>query len=51
MNRPPPTPIAALAKTLIVIAIAINLFGAFTFDRDWRYYRVAGNAYDVIVSH
>jgi hypothetical protein len=44
-------PINALAKALIVFAIIVNLFGAFTFDRDWRYYRVGGNAYDVIVSH
>jgi hypothetical protein len=44
-------PISALAKTLIAFAIIVNLFGAYTFDRDWRYYRVGGNAYDVIVSH
>lgn len=44
-------PINALAKVLIVFAIVVNLFGAYTFDRDWRYYRLGGNAYDVIVSH
>jgi hypothetical protein len=44
-------PLGALAKTLIVFAIIVNLFGAYTFDRDWRYYRVGGNAYDVIVAH
>ena len=44
-------PIDRLAKTLIAIGIAINLFGAITFDRDWQYYRVGGNTYDVVVAH
>lgn len=44
-------PLNALAKTLIVLGIVINLFGAYTFDRDWSYYRVGGNAYDVLVAH
>jgi hypothetical protein len=45
-------PLGALAKTLIVVGIAINLFGALTFDRmGWRYYRLGGNAYDVIVGN
>jgi hypothetical protein len=44
-------PIDRLAKTLIAIGIAINVFGAVTFDRDWQYYRVGGNAYDVVVAH
>jgi hypothetical protein len=44
-------PLNALAKTLIVIGIVVNLFGAYTFDRDWSYYRVGGNAYDVVVPH
>ncbi len=44
-------PINAIGKTLIVIGIAINLFGAITFDRDWQYYRVGGNAYDVVVAN
>lgn len=39
------------SKALIVAGIAINLFGAITFDRAWQYYRVGGNAYDVIVPH
>jgi hypothetical protein len=38
-------------KALIVFAIAVNLFGAITFDRDWKYYRVGGNAYDVVMAH
>jgi hypothetical protein len=44
-------PINALAKALIAFAIVVNLFGAYTFARDWRYYRLGGNAYDVIVAH
>ena len=44
-------PLTRWVKALIVAGIIINLFGAITFDRDWRYYRVSGNAYDVIVPH
>jgi hypothetical protein len=44
-------PIGRFAKALICIGIAINLFGAITFDRDWQYYRVGGNAYDVVVAN
>ena len=36
-------------KALIVVGIVVNLFGALTFDREWKYYRVGGNAYDVVV--
>lgn len=44
-------PLTRLAKALIIAGIAINLFGAITFDRDWRFYRIGGNAYDVVVAH
>jgi hypothetical protein len=44
-------PIGRFAKALIVAGIAINLFGAITFDRAWQYYRVGGNAYDVVVAN
>ena len=44
-------PLTKLAKLLIVVGIAINLFGAVTFDRDWKYYRLGGNTYDVVVPH
>jgi hypothetical protein len=44
-------PLGRFAKTLIVVGIAINLFGAVTFDRAWQYYRVGGNAYDVVVAN
>ena len=39
-------PLGALAKGLIAIGIAINLFGALTFNRDARFYRVDGDAYN-----
>ncbi|HMG20969.1 MAG TPA: hypothetical protein VK607_06615 [Kofleriaceae bacterium] len=44
-------PLTRAARALIVAGIAINLFGAITFDRAWQYYRVGGNSYDVIVAH
>jgi hypothetical protein len=44
-------PLGGLGKALIIFGIVVNLFGAWTFDRDWSYYRVGGNAYDVIVAH
>jgi hypothetical protein len=44
-------PLSRFAKLLIIAGIAINLFGALTFDRGWTYYRLGGNAYDVVVSH
>ncbi|MDQ3370701.1 MAG: hypothetical protein M3680_35235 [Myxococcota bacterium] len=44
-------PLSRVGKGLIVVGIAVNLFGAVTFDRKWQYYRVGGNAYDVVVPH
>jgi hypothetical protein len=44
-------PLGKLGKGLIIAGIVVNLFGAFTFDREWKYYRVGGNAYDVVVPH
>ena len=44
-------PLRGFAKALIVAGIVVNLFGALTFDREWKYYRVGGNAYDVVVPH
>ncbi|HET9621769.1 MAG TPA: hypothetical protein VFP84_10400 [Kofleriaceae bacterium] len=43
-------PLGKLAKVLIVIGIAINLFGALTFNRDPRFYRVDGAAYNAYAS-
>jgi hypothetical protein len=44
-------PLRTFSKALIVFGIVVNLFGAITFDRKWQYYRVGGNAYDVVVPH
>lgn len=44
-------PLTRTARALIVAGIAINLFGAVTFDRAWQYYRVGGNSYEVVVAH
>jgi hypothetical protein len=44
-------PFTRWTKALIALGIAINLFGAITFDRAWQFYRVAGSAYDVVVPH
>ncbi len=44
-------PLTRVAKALIVAGIVVNLFGAYTFDRKWQYYRAGGNAYDVVVAH
>ena len=44
-------PLTWVVRLLIIAGIAINLFGALTFDRGWTYYRLGGNAYDVVVPH
>jgi hypothetical protein len=44
-------PLTRVARALIIAGIAINLFGALTFDRMWQHYRVGGNAYDIVVAH
>jgi len=44
-------PLSKLGKGMIIAGIVVNLFGALTFDRAWQYYRVGGNAYDVVVPH
>jgi hypothetical protein len=44
-------PIRAVAKVLIVFGIIVNLFGAATFDHGWKYYRLGGDSYDVVVRH
>ncbi len=42
-------PLGRVGKALIIAGVVVNLFGAITFDREWQYYRVGGNAYDVVV--
>ena len=44
-------PFGKVTKALIIAGIVINLFGAWSFDREWKYYRYGGNAYDVVVAH
>jgi hypothetical protein len=44
-------PLTRVARGLIIAGVVINLFGAWTFDREWKYYRVGGDAYDVIIRH
>jgi len=44
-------PLRTFSKALIIFGVVVNLFGAITFDRKWEYYRVGGNAYDVVVPH
>ncbi|MDB4963117.1 MAG: hypothetical protein JWP01_3116 [Myxococcales bacterium] len=44
-------PLRGFAKALIVVGIVVNLFGAVTFDRQWKYYRGGNQAYDVVVAH
>jgi hypothetical protein len=44
-------PLRKVGKLMIAFGIAVNLFGAITFDRYWQYYRVQGNAYDVVIAH
>jgi hypothetical protein len=40
-----------ISQGLIVLGIAINLFGAITFGRDFRYYRTGGDAYSTVIAH
>jgi hypothetical protein len=44
-------PMSRVMKRLIIAGVVINLFGAITFDRQWKYYRTGGNTYDVVVAH
>lgn len=44
-------PLTRLARGLVIAGVVINLFGAWSFDRRWEYYRVGGDAYDVIIRH
>jgi hypothetical protein len=40
-----------ISRGLIVAGIVINLFGAVTFGRDMRYYRLGGDAYSTVIAH
>ena len=41
-------PLGWPARALIVFGIVVNLFGAITFDRHWKYY---DRTYDVVIRH
>lgn len=44
-------PLGRAARVLIIAGIAVNVFGAITFDRMPAFYRWGGDAYDVVVRH
>jgi hypothetical protein len=44
-------PFGRITRTLIVLGIAVNLFGAITFQRAPGFYRTDGPAYDCVVPH
>jgi hypothetical protein len=44
-------PLGWFARGLIVLGIAINLFGAITFGQEMKFYRLGGDAYNVVVAH
>lgn len=44
-------PLGRPFKALIIVAVAINLFGALTFGRDYRFYRVDQAAYQTVIAH
>jgi hypothetical protein len=44
-------PLTRTFRALVVLAVIINLFGAWTFDRSNKYYRMDGNAYNAVVPH
>jgi hypothetical protein len=44
-------PLGRGTRALIALGIAINLFGAVTFARFDKYYRVGGNAYGTVVAN
>ena len=44
-------PLTRLSRALILLGIAVNLFGAITFDRMPQFLRWSGDTYDVVVHH
>lgn len=44
-------PLGHVLRSLIALGVVINLWGAWTFARDGRYYRTGGNAYGTVVAH
>ncbi len=44
-------PLGKVAKTLIVVGVIVNLFGAYSFDREWQYYRIDAKSYGSVISN
>jgi hypothetical protein len=44
-------PLGRAFKAVVIVAIAVNLFGALTFGRDHRFYRVDQAAYRCVIAH
>lgn len=44
-------PLRWTARGLIIAALLINLFGALTFAREWKYYRASRADYPVVIRH
>ena len=44
-------PLDRVARALIVVGVAVNLFGAWSFARRPEYYRTGGDAYGTVVAH
>lgn len=44
-------PLGRVSRALIVVGVAVNLFGAWSFARHDEYYRTGGNAYGTVVAH
>jgi len=42
-------PMTRVFKGLIVVGIIVNLFGAWTFDREWKYYKLDAKAYSSVI--
>lgn len=44
-------PLTRVARGLIIAGVIINLFGAITFGRDYRFYRTSAAAYSTVIKH
>jgi hypothetical protein len=44
-------PLTRTFRALVVVGILINLFGAVTFNREWKYYRADNATYSTVVAH
>ena len=44
-------PLSRWVKGLIIAAVVINLFGAWTFGRDFKYYRADAATYNTVIKH